>query len=221
MDFKPSIKTTKDGSHTLFLEGMNETYHSTNGAIQEANHVFIKNGIKLIHKTEISVLEVGFGTGLNAILTCNYANENSILTNYVGLETVPLKIDLINKLNYLSENKELSKTDFVSIHNCEWEEPNLINDTFILTKMNIEVQNFKSQLKFDVVYYDAFGPRAQSEMWDKLIFKSLFNLINSGGKLVTYCAMGQFKRDLKEVGFSVECVPGPPGKREMTIAHKE
>ena len=223
MDMKKGIliQETKDGSHTLYNESLDETYHSTHGAVQEANHVFIDNGIKLIDKSDINILEVGFGTGLNAILTNNYAKENSVVINYIGLETIPLGMDLINKLNYLSENKYLSEDEFMNIHKCDWEIPSQINDSFSITKKNIKIQNFQSEHNFDLVYYDAFGPRAQIEMWDRSIFENLFSLINHGGKLVTYCAMGQFKRDLKSVGFIVECVPGPPGKREMTIASKK
>jgi len=221
MDFKPLIQQTKDGSHTLFIKELNETYHSSNGAIQEAKHVFIQNGITLIDKTQIRVLEVGFGTGLNAILTANFSERENKQIDYVGLETVPLSLELINGLNYLTEDMELSEVDFAKIHESAWEHKQLINTNFSITKINKDVQSFIDVIKFDIIYYDAFGPRAQNEMWDKSIFENLFGLINKGGKLVTYCAMGQFKRDLKKIGFVVECVPGPPGKREMTIAHKE
>ncbi len=215
-----SIQTTSDGSTTLFVAELNETYHSTHGAIQEAKHVFIENGIKLIDKKEISVLEVGFGTGLNAILTSHFSQKENKTIDYVGLETVPLGMDIINKLNYLSEDTELSKNDFIKIHECNWKKKCNIHDNFYLTKKDSEIQSYKTNDFYDVVYYDAFGPRAQGEMWDKSIFENLYNLINEGGILVTYCAMGQFKRDLKSIGFEVNCVPGPPGKREMTIANK-
>lgn len=216
-----SIQKTKDGSHTLFVEAINETYHSSHGAIQEAKHVFIKNGISLITKTDISVLEVGFGTGLNAILTSQFSINYTKKIKYVGLETVPLELELINNLNYVTENTELSKSDFLKIHHCEWEKEETIHSNFSLTKKKVEVQNFVGEYNFDIIFYDAFGPRAQNEMWDKSIFHNLFSLLNPNGILVTYCAMGQFKRDLKEIGFRVECVAGPPGKREMTIAYKK
>jgi tRNA U34 5-methylaminomethyl-2-thiouridine-forming methyltransferase MnmC len=215
------IQKTKDGSTTLFLPEMNETYHSTHGAIQEAKHVFIENGIRLINKTEISVLEVGFGTGLNAILTSEFSKNERKKVNYVGLETIPLEMGLINQLNYLTEKSDLSEKDFISIHESNWEEQILINLNFTIEKKQVEVQNFICFKQFDVIYYDAFGPKAQIEMWDKSIFDKLHVMLNVGGILVTYCAMGQFKRDLKAIGFEVKSVPGPPGKREMTIALKK
>ncbi|MGB1040542.1 MAG: tRNA (5-methylaminomethyl-2-thiouridine)(34)-methyltransferase MnmD [Flavobacteriales bacterium] len=214
------IQSTKDGSHTLYIEELDETYHSTHGAIQEARHVFIENGIKLIYKSTVSVLEVGFGTGLNAILTQSYAENNQITVAYSGLETVPLNIDIIGKLNYVQELQNIQTDIFNDIHQVDWNSYQNISKHFKLNKIKSSIQEYEAKEKFDVIYYDAFGPRAQIEMWDIAIFEKLYGFLNTDGILVTYCAMGQFKRDLKTCGFEVKSVPGPPGKREMTIAIK-
>lgn len=216
-----SIRETKDGSTTLYVADINETYHSSHGAMQEAKHVFIMNGLELLSKDCIHVLEVGFGTGLNALLTSDFSVRNKQQINYVGLETVPLKIEIIDKLNYLEYEPSLSKSFFLEIHSSDWEKKNSIHEFLTIEKINSSVQEFVPENDFDIVFYDAFGPRAQSEMWEKEIFEKLYGVISNNGILVTYCAMGQFKRDLKSVGFTVKNVPGPPGKREMTIAIKE
>ncbi|MDB4088575.1 tRNA (5-methylaminomethyl-2-thiouridine)(34)-methyltransferase MnmD [Flavobacteriales bacterium] len=215
------IKLTEDGSHTLYNEKMNETYHSTHGAIQEANHVFILNGIRAVLNKDISILEVGFGTGLNAYLTYDFALKNNMNILYTGLETFPLSKEIINQLNYKSEIPNFDLEVFSEIHKSKWNIKNKIKSNFILNKVHVSLQDFTSNDKFDIIYYDAFGPRAQKEMWEKSLFEKLFKMLNIGGKLVTYCAMGQFKRDLKSCGFIVESVTGPPGKREMTIAYKK
>ncbi|MFT4695045.1 MAG: tRNA U34 5-methylaminomethyl-2-thiouridine-forming methyltransferase MnmC [Urechidicola sp.] len=215
-----SIKQTEDGSHTLYNKELDETYHSSHGAIQEAIHVFIKNGIDSIFSKEISVLEVGFGTGLNAILTHDYAKRDNKKISYTGLESFPLPKEIINKLNYRSEIPDFDLAIFNKMHKSIWNQNNIIDSHFGLNKINETLQEFITEDKYDIIYYDAFGPRAQKEMWEKYLFEKLFKMLNIGGKFVTYCAMGQFKRDLKSCGFVVECVPGPPGKREMTIGFK-
>ncbi|MEN8929202.1 MAG: tRNA (5-methylaminomethyl-2-thiouridine)(34)-methyltransferase MnmD [Flavobacteriales bacterium] len=215
-----TIKNTADGSHTLYNNEIDETYHSTHGAIQEANHVFIQNGISLVDKDKISVLEVGFGTGLNAILTHDYAKISAKTVEYLGLESYPLGNKIISQLNYKSEIENFDLNAFTRMHEIPWDESKEIDSFFYLNKMHQTLQDFTPEKEFDVIYYDAFGPRAQAEMWEKNLFKKLYETLSIQGILVTYCAMGQFKRDLKAVGFQVECVPGPPGKREMTIAHR-
>ena len=215
------LKITSDGSHTLFVENLNETYHSTHGAIQEAKHVFLKNGLHTINKKEISVLEVGFGTGLNTILTFQHAEKNNIKTHYSTLETHPLEYEIIEKLNYVSELKQNKlKVPFGKIHQSNWEEEIKISPNFTLIKINKKIQDFETHQKFDIIYYDAFGPTAQPKMWTKEIFNKLYCLLNDNAFIVTYCAKGQVKRDLKSVGFEVIPLPGPPGKREMTLAKK-
>ena len=214
------IRETMDGSSTLYVSEIDETYHSSHGAIQEARHVFIKNGLELIDKDSIDVLEVGFGTGLNALLTSDFSLRTPKLVHYVGLETIPLGEEIISKLNSLRHDPKLSSLHFNQIHGSQWEMTVEIHDFLTIEKNNISVQEYKSERSFDIIFYDAFGPRAQNEMWQKEIFEKLFERIRTGGMLVTYCAMGQFKRDLRSIGFEVQDVPGPPGKREMTIARK-
>jgi len=222
-----SIKlvTTADGSNSLFVPELNEQYHSYHGARQESEHVFIKNGLiykydeHFIANNKIKILEIGFGTGLNGYLTYLQSLKLKVLIEYVGIEVNPLPINIIKELNYaelLGTEREL----FLKMHECEWEKYQTISENFSLKKQCIKVQDIIFDEKFDIIYYDAFGPRAQAEMWQFEIFLKLFDALNSGGILVTYCAKGEVKRLLKSVGFVVENIPGPPGKREMTRAHK-
>ena len=215
------VQKTEDGSHTLYNQELDETYHSKHGAIQEANHVFILNGIQGLDAKEVSILEVGFGTGLNAILTYAFAKKNRVQIDYTGIESSPLSEDIIDQLNYKNEIKDFDLAIFNTMHSCNWNTNCKIDSHFSLIKSNIALQEYDTSKKFDVIYYDAFGPRAQKEMWEKSLFQKLYDMLNIGGKLVTYCAMGQFKRDLKFCGFVVNSVPGPPGKREMTVAYKK
>ncbi len=217
---KIAFKITEDGSHTLYLEGLDETYHSKHGAIQEAMHVFIAAGLN--HKTaaKLNILEIGFGTGLNAFLTLKESNNRAI--SYTSLEAFPLKEEIIAQLNYAKEldliaaDKEL----FEKMHEVEWGEYQEITTQFHLNKIEVELANYSASEKFDLIYFDAFGPRVQPEMWEKEIFEKMYDVLCDNGVLVTYCAKGSVKRTLKEVGFEIESLPGPPGKREMTRAKK-
>lgn len=216
-----NIQLTHDGSHTIYIPEIDETYHSIHGAIQEAKHVFIHAGLSYFSdKNKINVLEVGFGTGLNAILTYLFANDNQIMIDYQGVEAFPVAEDLINNLNYSDEIQGDIKKVFLSLHEKKWGEKHQLTPYFSLKKMQSKIQALEFNQEFDVVFFDAFGPRAQAEMWEKEIFVKLFNSLNDGGILVTYCAKGSVKRTLKDVGFKVENLPGPPGKREMTRALK-
>lgn len=217
---KREFKITADGSHTLYVADLDETYHSTHGAIQEAKHVFIEAGLKYLDKEEVNILEVGFGTGLNAFLTL-LESDNRII-NYTGIEAFPLNEKLINQLNYTAELKstQLEKELFNKLHKVKWESYQKITPDFSLNKVKIELDAFKSDEQFDVIYFDAFGPRVQPEMWTEAIFKKMYDCLNDDGIIVTYCAKGSVKRGLKAVGFEIESLPGPPGKREMTRAIK-
>lgn len=215
------IVKTSDGSHSLYVKELEENYHSHHGAIQEAKHVFINNGLAFFAGNEISVLEVGFGTGLNALLTLDFAlNENKNIT-YTGIETNLLDYSLIEQLNYLEQLKSSHlEDDFRKMHECkEGEEISLI-PSFKFKKVQLKIQDYNQDNEVDIVFYDAFSPTSQIEMWDITIFKKLYSIISKGGVLVTYCAKGQLKRDLRSVGFEVESLPGPPGKREMVRAIK-
>ncbi|MEQ6121799.1 tRNA (5-methylaminomethyl-2-thiouridine)(34)-methyltransferase MnmD [Reichenbachiella sp. MALMAid0571] len=223
------IIKTKDGSHSLLIPEMNETYHSTHGALTESNYVFIDKGLKYYVEKEattpnnhINILEVGFGTGLNALLTSIYANTHKQLVSYFSLETNPIDPLILEQLNY---HKLIDDTKgqelFQSIHACEWEKLVEINKYFSIKKINQALQEYSGETElFDLVYFDAFAPSRQPEMWDITLFEKIYGLMKKGGVLVTYCAQGQFKRDLKACGFEVEKIPGPPGKAEMTRACK-
>jgi tRNA U34 5-methylaminomethyl-2-thiouridine-forming methyltransferase MnmC len=216
------LKITADGSHTLFMPGLDETYHSTHGAIQEAEHVFIKAGLKYFDLKELNILEIGFGTGLNSFLTFLESQKNKILINYTSLEAFPLKLDLIKELNYTQQLSLEKKDDKVykMMHEIEWGEYHQISSNFKLKKLAEKLEKFSPTEKYDLIYFDAFGPRVQPEMWTVPVFKKMYNCLNENGILVTYCAKGTVKRGLKEVGFNIESLPGPPGKREMTRAQK-
>jgi tRNA U34 5-methylaminomethyl-2-thiouridine-forming methyltransferase MnmC len=221
---KRILKITGDGSPTIYLPELDEHYHSVHGAVQEAKHVFIKNGLsEFKHKQSIQILEIGFGTGLNALLTClESINNPNLQINYKGIESDPLSLNELNSIDYSHQiDNELTAEIYSKIISCEWEKETSLLKNFRLTKINTRLQEMDELPNhFDLIYYDAFGPRAQEEMWDASCFHPLYNSLKSGGLLVTYCAQGQFKRNLKQIGFRVEARQGPPGKREMTLAWK-
>jgi tRNA U34 5-methylaminomethyl-2-thiouridine-forming methyltransferase MnmC len=213
---KRELRLTADGSPTLYVPELDETYHSMHGSVQEARHVFIENGLRYVSAElkQVNILEVGFGTGLNALLTAQYAQENTIDVNYVGLEAYPVEEKVWKAIKYENDPDSL---DFYSrMMSLPFEQTHVCHSHFKLTKAESLVQDWSSVDNFDLIYYDAFGPRAQAEMWELPIFEKLYALLKTGGALVTYCAQGQFKRHLKSLGMSVEGLPGPPGKREMT-----
>jgi len=216
------LYTTNDQSHTLYNSELDETYHSRNGAIEESLYVFLKQGFayKTPFAKSIRVLEVGFGTGLNTILTLEAAETNQIDCRYVSLETYPLPFELIGQLNYQSFIATNYHTHFQQIHTCKWNAPQRISPYFELLKMEQSIQTFKDEQPFDLVYYDAFGPNKQPDMWTLAIFEKLFNQLNKGGVFVTYSAKGEVRRSLKNIGFEVELLPGPPRKRHMLRAIK-
>ena len=214
---------TEDGSKTIRINGLNENYHSSHGALQEAKHVFMKYGIhEFQNQKNVSILEMGFGTGLNAFLTCVSANELDLNVNYHGVEAFPVSELEITELEYRSLVGEENERLYDQIHASKWNDEVQITSRFALTKIDEKLQETKLKSEFyNIVFYDAFGPRVQEEMWSVEIFKKMFESIAFGGFLVTYCAKGQVKRNLREVGFVVEELPGPPGKREMTRAWKK
>ncbi len=217
---KRELRLTADGSPTLYVPELDETYHSMHGSLQEANHVFIQNGLAFssADSKKIRILEVGFGTGLNALLSAQFALENQINIEYVGLEAYPVEEEIWKEVNY-QDDAEL-KAFYTHMMALPFGETHAFDTHFTLSKASFHIQEWSSSKKFDLIYYDAFGPRVQAEMWHKSIFEKLYGVLNEGGVLVTYCAQGQFKRDLKALGFTVDALPGPPGKREMTRAIK-
>lgn len=213
------LRTTADGSQTIFVPHWDEHYHSVHGAVQESKHVFIANGLAhFATAPKLEILEMGFGTGLNALLTCLMQPDHQKIT-YTALEAFPVEDSLWQALQYgqlLAANAL-----FTQLHQSVWEIPAAITPHFQLLKLHTSIENFIPKYsRFDLIYYDAFAPSAQPELWTETVFHKLFEALKPGGILVTYCAKGQVKRNLKSVGFVVEALPGPPGKREMTRASK-
>jgi tRNA U34 5-methylaminomethyl-2-thiouridine-forming methyltransferase MnmC len=217
----PELITTSDGSHSLYVAELNENYHSTHGALQESLHVFITHGLD--YRPDLSsvrILEVGLGTGLNALLTVRAAVDAGKAIDYVAVEAFPLPDAITSRLNYPALLGDPRASEwFESIHSAPWHQQTDIAGNFKLTKLQSKLQDVTLQGNFfDVVYFDAFAPQKQPEMWTTDVFKKVYDAVNEGGCLVTYCAKGQVKRDLRSVGFQVESLPGPKGKREMIRA---
>jgi len=215
---KREIKTTNDGSHTLFVPELNEHYHSTHGAVQEAVHVYINAGLHHCEKDEIHVLEIGFGTGLNAFLTLLESAKINKKIVYTSLERYPISVSDAQKLNYASQINPESENLFLQLHETEWEKQIDINPHFSLLKLNRNVTDtdaFAFSTKFDVVYFDAFAPEKQPEMWTQEVFENILSICNPNAALTTYCAKGTVRRTMQNAGFKVEKLQGPVGKREM------
>lgn len=215
---------TADGSPTLFVPEFNEHYHSKHGALNESQHVYIEHGLMELAKNtkEVSVLEVGFGTGLNALLTYRaLQKEPALKINYHALEPFPLPPAIIESLaesGFLAGEEE--EIFFRSIHRVKSGAKNNLGLDFLFVLEQKKLEAFETSQKFDLIYFDAFAPRVQPELWGEEIFLKLFSLLNSEGILISYCAQGAFKRNLKSAGFRVEVLPGPKGKREITRARK-
>lgn len=216
------IKYTGDGSVTLFIPEINEQYHSMNGAITESNHVFIANGFHFHPSKKPVVFEVGFGTGLNCLLTAHQAEIQKRPSFYIAIEKFELSSDIIHQLNYDNFIPENGKQLFERIHSCRWDVPDEISPWFTLLKLKADFTEEEWTLprKCDIVYFDAFGPDKQPEMWSEEIFLKLYGEISDNGVLVTYSAKGEVRRRLLSAGFSVYKLPGPPGKKEMLRAIK-
>ncbi len=215
-DMQPIPIITSDGSHSLFVPGINEHYHSVNGAIQESLHVYITAGLNECSKINISVLEIGFGTGLNAFLTFLEAEKRNLNIEYFCLEKYPLDEDITVQLNYASILSPQHQNIFEKLHSSSWENTHLITPFFSLKKINADINTYHfDNQNFDVVYYDAFAPDKQPEVWNPDIFRKIYTTMNPGGIITTYCAKGAVRRMLQSVGFKTERIPGPPGKREM------
>lgn len=216
------LYTTNDNSHTLYNSDLDETYHSRNGAVEEALYVYLKQGfeVKALSTQNISVLEIGFGTGLNAILTLQVAEKLNVVCDYYSLETFPLSVDVVEQLNYGQFINPNHFNYFNQMHQCAWNSWQHINPNFSLYKAENSIHDFNTTERFDVIYFDAFGPDKQPDMWTEQVFEKLFELLNSGGIFVTYSAKGEVRRALKAIGFDVELLPGPPHKRHMLRAIK-
>ncbi|MEP6806180.1 MAG: tRNA (5-methylaminomethyl-2-thiouridine)(34)-methyltransferase MnmD [Flavobacterium sp.] len=219
---KREIIKTLDGSTTIHLEEWDECYHSKNGAIQEAKHVFIKNGLSLFDNNPVTILEIGFGTGLNAFVTFLESNQKNQTIDYVGVEAYPVDAAEVLAMNYVTELEALEfENIFQKMHKCEWNEKVEICKAFSLTKRKQFFHEINDYEIFDLIYFDAFGYRVQPELWSTEIFRKMYNSLKPNGVLVTYAARGVVKRSMIEVGFTVEKLEGPPGKREMFRAFKK
>lgn len=214
---------TDDGSSTYYSAQFDAHYHSTHGALQESQHVFIEHGLRFYHSAHntehgLKILEFGFGTGLNALLTAQVADELNQPVIYHTLEAYPITTDIATDLNYGALlNAQALYTD---LHSCSWGKPHPITPRFSILKHETLFEEHDYDSGYQIIYYDAFAPTAQSHLWDEMMMKKCYDALDTEGILVTFCAKGSFKRSLKAVGFEVERLPGPPGKREMTRATK-
>jgi tRNA U34 5-methylaminomethyl-2-thiouridine-forming methyltransferase MnmC len=219
--------TTDDGSHSVYTEQFNATYHSKHGAIRETLHVFIEAALKPIlaqNLPEIRILEMGFGTGLNAWMTFLEMRHHEKTIFYDTIEAFPISRQMASQLNYpqLTEAAEL-ETIFLKMHDCPANQSILLSDLkprFVFKKYLQTLESLDFEPITNIIYYDAFAPQAQPHLWEYAILNKMFQALQSGGVFVTYCAQGAFKRTLKQIGFKVEGIPGPAGKREMTRAFK-
>lgn len=218
---KREIIITDDGSTTIRIPDWDENYHSTHGAIQEAKHVFIKNGLDIFkNQDSISILEIGFGTGLNAFITF-LETVNKEKVNYVGVEAYPISSEEIAQMNYVTELQATQyQVVFDKMHSCDWESQQKITDNFTLTKRKQFFQDIVDKEQYDLIYFDAFGFPLQPELWSEAIFKKMYEALLPKGTLVTYACRSSIKNAMLSVGFSIEKLPGAPGKREMLRATK-
>lgn len=213
------IFETQDGSHSIMSAQHGVSYHSKYGAVQESRHVFIQAGLfqKALQQKEIAVLEFGFGSGLNAFLTLLEAQQHGWEILYETIEAFPISLEQAQVLNYptLLEAQD-SQAAFLTMHECQWNQEIAITRSFVFKKWLSKFEDISFHNQFDVIYFDAFAPDAQPELWEASVLDKAYQALRPGGLLVTYCAKGSVKRALKSVGFQLESLPGPPGKREMT-----
>ena len=211
------IVKTNDGSDTLFQKELGEHYHSTFGAVQESLHVFIEAGLRRCNKTPLTILEVGFGTGLNAYLTILESLTNAQSIRYITVEMYPLSQEIWASLNYPEIIENANPLYFMNIHEAPWNQKINITPDFSILKLSSDLTSldFSALPRFDLIYYDAFSPEKQPELWETKIFRKLADHCLPDAKIVTYCAKGAVRRSMKEAGFTTERLPGPPGKREM------
>ena len=215
-----SVVRTEDGSSTLISTIFHEKYHSKYGAATESQVVFIDAGLvdASTRCDEVRILEMGFGTGLNALMSWDYADKHHVKVKYVGYEKFPISADLAGELNYGASYK--SQEEFARLHELSERLEENLSPHFSFSKFHEDINTQDKQNYFDVVYFDAFAPAAQEELWTAELFSKMYDCLRENGTLVTYCAKGQVKRNLKAAGFEIESLPGPPGKREMTRAIK-
>jgi len=216
------IKTTGDNSPTLFSEKFGVHYHSVHGAMTETEIVFIETGLRKVaeNSSDINILEVGFGSGLNCFATLKEMELSGYCVFYTALEKYPVDFQTAKNFGIRLDLNHEDQFLFEKMHEAEWEKKFNIFDRFALTKMQLDFMNFQANEDFDLIYFDAFAPETQPELWTVEMFELMAKALKIGGVLTTYCAKGYVKRNLKAAGFSIEALPGPPGKREITRATK-
>ncbi|MEM6317165.1 MAG: tRNA (5-methylaminomethyl-2-thiouridine)(34)-methyltransferase MnmD [Bacteroidota bacterium] len=214
---------TQDGSHSLFSEAHGVSYHSKYGAVQETQHVFINAALrfKALLQSDLHILDIGFGTGLNAYMTLLEAQKRNLTIHYTAIEAYPISLELATTLNYSEVLNQLELQPlFLQMHTSEWSQPLALTENFNFQKEKIYFEQLDFSNQFDIIYFDAFSPNSQPELWEADLMESMYRALKTDGVLVTYCAKGVVKRTMKAVGFEIEALKGPPGKREMTRALK-
>jgi tRNA U34 5-methylaminomethyl-2-thiouridine-forming methyltransferase MnmC len=215
------IILTGDGSHSVYTPDLETTYHSRYGAITESKHVFIDCGLmRVLEKHEqLSVFEMGFGTGLNALLTMIESEKKERKIRYHAVEKFPLEKSYVEEINYCQQlDRPGLQVFFRELHNCVWEEDIFLFPSFIIHKIKADINSYTPDHRFHLIYYDAFAPAVQPELWTESLFRKLFSALLPGGMLLTYCSKGDVRRAMLAAGFSVEKLPGPPHKREIIRA---
>ncbi len=213
---KKSLKKTPDGSCTIYSEHFNEFYHNVNGALTESKHIYIDLGLKSIEKDDIKILEIGYGTGLNAL--CTFFENHNLNKNiyYIGIEKYPLKLNEFMDMNF---NRLFNIGENLLLKFFQgWDIEVAVSDNFRLLKKQIDFLDYTPCTKYDLIYYDAFSPDTQPEMWSLEVLNKIINNLNSGGVFVTYCVRGDLKEKLRSLGLKVKRFPGPPGKRHVLKA---
>lgn len=211
---------TYDGSHTLYVPSLKEHYHSVHGAVKESGTVFVRNGLLSLDKKNISILEIGFGTGLNAFLTYLESKKRGIEIRYTGIEPFPLPAEIYSRLNYAELLDPSAREVFLTLHECSWDVFSTISEGFQLKKVRTDIRKITYEERYDLIYFDAFAPDVQPELWKEEIFQQIAEATKPGGVLVTYSSKAEIRRRLKKTGFEVSKLPGPPGKREVIRAVK-
>lgn len=217
---KRELRLTNDGSHTFYVPELDEPYHSIHGAIQESLHIFIGQGFCYLSHRSLSILEIGFGTGLNALLSLAEAEKRGVEVQYHGIEKYPINYEEYSSLNYEKIIEGIPPGSLMKLHQGTWGEADRITDNFTLTKEMADIRTINPKGPFDLVYFDAFAPQKQADLWSEEVFCNIYKALKTGGILVTYTSMGIVKRALRSCGFSVKRAPGPPGKRHTLRATK-
>ena len=217
------IVLSEDGSHTIYVPGLNEHYHSTHGALQESRYIFIEKGLSFISMNKLSILEIGFGTGLNSLLSLIYSIEKDIRIDYTGIEKYPLVEEEWSVLNFsrvIGTNENRNQKIFRSLHAAPWGLKTQLNSSYSLTKIKMDVKELLLPETYDLVYFDAFAPDVQPELWTMEVFSKIYAAMNKNALLLTYSSKGSVRRTLENCGFKIDRLPGPPGKREIMRAIK-